>query len=98
MTRKTSETTIRCLVSTGMFSTERGVSIHLPDGRNIEAFVDRRHVIVVKEPTPGRQVEGHLKVNVVERQKKTVIVDLPEPAITVGPRLRIPTDFLEIRS
>jgi hypothetical protein len=88
------EATISCKVSLGMFSNERGVLVELPDGRKISALVDKRHVIVDEDPKPGAEVEGRVKVSVVEPKKDSIIVDLPQPGLTEGPRLKVPKTFL----
>lgn len=88
------EATVSCKVSLGMFSTERGVIVELPDGRKVSAIVDRRHVIVDKDPQPGSEVEGRVKVFIVEPRKDSIIVDLPQPGLAKGPRLEVPKTFL----
>lgn len=88
------ETTISCKVSPGMFSNERGVTVELPDGRRVSAFVDKRHVSVREEPKPGREVEGRVRVTVIEVKKDSAIVDLPQPGLTEGPRLKVPKELL----
>jgi len=90
----TSTMTIPCTVSLGMFSTERGVLINLPGGGTVSALVDRRDVIIDKEPPPGGQVQGRVHVVVVEAKDDSVIVDLPQPGLMSGPRLRVPKAFV----
>jgi len=89
------EASISCTVSQGMFSSERGVFVELPDGRKVTAFVDKRDVIVDHDPAVGEEVRGRVKVAVVEEKKDSVIVDLPQPTITSGPRLRVPKVLLD---
>jgi hypothetical protein len=88
--------TIPCKVSLGMFSTERGVRIELPDGRKIAALVDKHHVVVKEEPQSNTEVDGRLAVFVVEYLDDSVLVDLPQPSMTEGTRLRIPRSMLEV--
>ncbi|MGE0826083.1 MAG: hypothetical protein AB7G75_01300 [Candidatus Binatia bacterium] len=89
------EASISCTVSQGMFSGERGVLVELPDGRKVTAFVDKHDVIVDRDPARGEEVRGRVKVAVVAENKDSVIVDLPQPTITGGPRLRVPKVFLD---
>ena len=89
------EPTISCSIGAGMFSSERTISIDLPDGRTVSAFVDRRDVIPDRNPRPGEEYRGHVKVALVEVKKDSAIVDLPQPGLTEGPRLRIPKDIIE---
>lgn len=83
------EASISCTVPQGMFSSERGVFVELLAGRKVTAFVDKRDVIVDRDPAVGEEVRGRVKVAVIEEKKDSVIVDLPQPTITSGPRLRV---------
>jgi hypothetical protein len=89
------EPTLSCSIGPGMFSTERAISIDLPGGRTVSAFVDRRDVIPDRDVRPGEQYRGHVKVSVVELKKDSAIVDLPQPGLTEGPRLTVPKDLIE---
>ncbi|HWP58827.1 MAG TPA: hypothetical protein VNL14_13125 [Candidatus Acidoferrales bacterium] len=91
------EPRISCSVGPGMFSSERAISIDLPDGRKISALVDRRNVIPDRDVKPGEEYNGHVKVAVVEVKKDSAIVDLPQPGFTEGPRLKVPKDFVETK-
>lgn len=91
----TSVTTIGCKVSLGTFSNERGVLVELPDGNTVSTIVDKRDVFVDKDPPPGGEVKGRVKVFIVGPMKDSVIVDLPQPGLTGGTRLRIPKAFLK---
>ena len=86
--------TLNCKVSLGMFSSERGVQIELPDGRVITALVDKNDVTVDRDPPKGGTVAGKVKVTVVEAAGDSVVVDLPQPAISEGPRLIVPRALL----
>ena len=74
----------------GMFRNEYNVTL-IVHGREISAVVDKESVIVITPPsdqTPGR---GRLRVRVVEvDQTGEALVDLPRPAFTSEPRLRVP--------
>jgi hypothetical protein len=88
--------TIPCKISLWMFSMEWGVRIELPDGRKIAALVDKDHVQVKEEPQSNTEVDGRLTVFVVEYLGDFVLVDLPQPSLTEGTRLRIPRSMLEV--
>jgi hypothetical protein len=88
------EATISCKVSPGMFTNERGVRIELPDGREVSTLVDKRHVIMDKEPLSRGEVDGRVKVFVVEATHDSVVVDLPQPGFVEGPRLKVPKTFV----
>lgn len=88
-------TTILCRVSPGMFSTERGIQFDLPDGRRVSAFVDKSRVITASEPRTGRDVDGRLKVDVVQYKDDCAIVDLSQPGLAVGARVRVPRALIE---
>jgi hypothetical protein len=91
-----SVTRIPCLVTPGMFSTEFHVLVKLPDGREIDALVDRSNVEVSEEPRTGKPVEGALKVSVVnyDKRKKEALIDLPEGSFARGPRILVPSDMV----
>lgn len=91
--RKT-EASLPCKVSTGMFTSERGILVELPDGRRVSALVDKVHVRVDHEPTPGDEVPGRVHVDIVEVRKDDVIVDLPQGGFSDGPRLKVPKSFI----
>jgi len=89
------ETTLSCMVSLGMFSTERGVVVALPGGRTVSALVDRRSVLVDQEPTPGSEVPGRVRVFVVSSENDSVVLELPQAGFTQGPRLKVPKTLLK---
>ena len=88
--------TIPCKVSLGMFSTERGVRIELPNGRKVAALIDKHHAVVKEEPQPNTEVDGRLAVFVVEYLDDSLLVHLLQPSMTEGARLRIPRSMLEV--
>jgi len=81
--------TIPCLVSSGMFSTERQVVVQLSNGQEIDALVDHRSVIVEGKLEPGKSVPGRVSVAVVhfDKKTKTALVDLPQGSFSKGPRI-----------
>lgn len=92
---KKRQTTIPCSVSAGMFSNEKGVSVDLPDGRKVSAFVDRRDVIPDRDIKPEEEYPGYVKVSVVEIKKDYALIDLPQPGLTEGPRLTVPKKIIK---
>lgn len=78
-----------CTVTQGMFSTERGISITLADGAVVIAVVDATDVYVQDVLKPGQEVRGKVRAYVVEERKETLLVDLPQPTLTSGPRLEV---------
>lgn len=86
---------IICHVYPGMFSAEWGVDIKLHDNSVISALVDKKDVFVEKDPQPGSNVKGTLKVYIVQRSKESVVFDLPQPALASGPRLEVPKQYFE---
>lgn len=87
---------LHCKVSLGMFSSERGISVVLPSGQKIVAFVDKRDVNVGRDPRPGEEIDGLVKVSVVTESRQSIVVDLPQPAISQGPRIEVPPRMLQI--
>ncbi len=86
--------TIECEVWPGMFSDERGIQFRLPDGREVSAFVDRSQVVTAEDPRPGRAVRGRLKVTLVEKRGGVLVIDMPQPGFSAGPRLEVPASFV----
>jgi|GEM_PF-2880006 len=89
------ELMINCKVSAGMFSSERGVTIEIPDGRKFSALVDKSLVSVKEDPQPGQEIWGKVKVYIVEKKGDSVIIDLPQAGLTNGPRLKLLKQYLE---
>ena len=85
---------IRCTVSRGMFEDERAVHVELSDGRTVSAFVDKEDVLVEEEPSAVSEVTGRVRVVVVKENDKSVILDLPQPTITNGPRVEVNKELL----
>ena len=88
-------TTVTCSISPGMFKSERMVSVELPGGQEVTAFVDRRQVIPDREITSSEEYKGQLKVTVVQIKNDSAIIDLPQPGLTQGPRLVIPKKLIK---
>lgn len=88
------EATLRCSVSLGMFSHERAIAVDLPSGQRISAFVDARDVKVAGKPDPGQKLPGRVRVSIVEDRGDSVVVDLPQPAVTEGTRVTVPKALL----
>jgi hypothetical protein len=87
-----------CFVSNGMFSTERGISLVLPDGANVVAFVDQSDVILPSKYSmlsAGQKVRGQVLVSVIGRTQEGVLVDLPQPSIAQGTRIIVNQDQLK---
>src|SRR5688572_19755948 len=87
--------TIRCDVSPGMFSNERGVRLSLPGGRVLSLIVDEKQVIVSGIPKTGKTIPGHLKVVVVNRGAGKALLDLPQASFSEGRRVEVPEALLE---
>lgn len=85
---------IRCKVSIGMFTHERGVQIEIPGMETLSLLVDRSQVRIDREPAPGEEVEGWLEVTVISTSNGRVIVDLPQPTLTTGTRIAVPRNLL----
>lgn len=80
---------LRCSVGPGMFDDEYTVSLTI-EGKEVFSTVGKENVSVERHPdgdTPGM---GWLRVRVVERMQDMALVDLPQPAFTSVPRLKVP--------
>ena len=89
---------LNCSVSTGMFSSERGISVELLNGRTVTAFVDKSDVRVDHDPQPGEVVFGQVRVFLVEKKDSSAVIDLPQSTISNGPRIEVSTPLLEALS
>lgn len=86
--------TISCKVSLGLFSDERAVSISLAADKKVSAIINKRQITVDHEPKEGEEVNGRVEVTLVQDNGDSVIVDLPQPGLTEGPRLVVPKSLL----
>jgi len=87
--------TLPCRISRGIFSSERGVRVTLPTGREVCTIVDKEHVHPDQDVPPGQEIEGRVNVRVVELREDSALVDLPQPAVMQGTRIEIPRTMLE---
>lgn len=85
---------VPCKVSLGMFRHERIVRLALPDGQTLSLFVDESQVEVPRELEPGEEVDGFVKVAIVEENDGYAIIDLPQQSFTRGPRVSVPRAFV----
>lgn len=88
------EALIRCRVGLGMFSNERSIVAELPDDRFLSSTVDKKHVVVEKDPVPGSGREGFVRVSIVRLEGESTVIDLPQPGITTGSRFSVLTEIL----
>jgi hypothetical protein len=84
-----------CEVGRGLFSNERSIRVTLPEGQHITALVHQRDVQVKQEPPDQGVVPGSVAVWVIAEEGPFAVVDLPQPGFEGGPRLRVPTAWLE---
>ncbi len=80
---------IDCRVTLGLFSTERGIAFLSAGGDTIHAVVDATDVSVSSILKPGREAQGKVRAFIVSEHEDTVVVDLPQPTLTGGPRLEV---------
>ncbi len=85
----TKETTLECTVASGMFSSEREISVELSDGRMVSAFVDEHQVIPSRRPEADERIDGKVKVAIVKEHRDSVVVDLPQPTFANGTRITV---------
>ena len=72
------------------------VSIYLPDGRVINAFVNERDVVSESHPSETEKgAAGRLGISVVEASRDTAVIDLPQPSLTAGTRFVVPMAYLK---
>jgi hypothetical protein len=88
-------TVVNCLVALGTFSNERIVTLVMADGKKVTAFVDKRDILVTREPKEGEEVPGKLFISVIESKGNKVLIDLPQATISNGTRLYVAKPTLE---
>ena len=88
---------VKCKVSLGMFSTERAVTIELTGGQRATAFAHRREVVTSKKPAKHELLRGCLRAELVEIQGNSALIELPQPALGMGTRVRVPTSIIQRR-
>lgn len=84
---------VRCEITPGLFSSERGVTIHLPGAHVVQTLVDITHVDPKTNP-PSTGMAGTIVVTVVEKRGDSFIVDLPEPSFRFGTRVEVPANMV----
>jgi hypothetical protein len=77
-----------------MFSSEWAITIELPAGERITAFVDKSLVKVRREPAPGQYVPGELEVLLVKERGDTLLLELLAPSLTSPSRIEAPRSLL----
>jgi hypothetical protein len=85
---------IKCKVSLGLFTNERGVRIELPDGRAVSALVDKSQVEEERMPKSGEEVDGFVWASVVKESDDRYVIDLPQPTLTGGTRVLVPKSIV----
>jgi hypothetical protein len=68
---------LRCMISTGQFSEEVAVSGQDYAGAQYSFFISRKFVEFEGEPARGCEVDGWLRVRVLDRKQDLVLVRLP---------------------
>ncbi len=86
---------LECSIAPGMFSNEYEVVLSL-EGRKIAAVVGKENVEVVLQPLEGKPGTGWLRVRILDLTKDIALVDLPRPAFTSEPRLKVPRSVLRM--
>ncbi len=85
---------IKCKVSLGLFSNERGVRIELPGGKAVSALVDKSQVEEERAPTAGEEVNGFVWASIVKESSDSYMIDLPQPTLTGGTRVLVPKSIV----
>ncbi len=84
---------LRVGLQPGMFGNEYTVVLQI-HGRKLFSTIAKDHVRVDREPAGSVDGEGLIGVSVVESVGDDAVVDLPSPAFTSEPRLRVPVTSL----
>lgn len=86
---------LRVELQPGLFRNEYTVILSV-QGRTISSLIPKDHVRVKREPSQTMAGEGLLGVRILDQRSGEALVDLPSPAFTSEPRVRIPvSDLIE---
>lgn len=93
--KKNTENWLKCTLTAGLFPNEYGV-----DGREFDEtvfcfFVPQEYTKTDQTPSPGKPVQGWVKVWVVERKGDSVLVFLPRQTFQNGSYVTVKADQLE---
>jgi hypothetical protein len=82
-----------------MFSSEWLVSVEPPGSATITTFVNQRNVRIENRPTRTTNVDGWVRVSLVEidKKSKSVLIDLPQGGLAESTRVRVPEQFVQQR-
>ena len=80
-----------------MFSNERSVLLDLPGEERLSVLVDATNVHVAHDPDIDEEVDGRLDVRIVADEGDSFVVDMPQPSLTRGTRVRVPRRLVEFR-
>lgn len=86
---------LECSVGPGMFNSEYEILLDL-EGRKIAAVVGKETVELTRPPVEGRPGAGWLRVRILDLAGDIALVDLPRPAFTSEPRLKVPRKILRM--
>ena len=80
-------------IQRGMFENEYTITLNV-HSRHLTAVVNKESVIVSTPPTDEAPGEGFVRVRVLGVDDGSALVDLPRPAFTSTPRLKVPEEVL----
>ena len=88
---------LRCTVSPGQFPGEFAVSLQSADGHGYSLFAPEEDVDPSQIPSEGIQVDGWIRVSIVDENGVLALVRLPRQAIENGAFVTVRKDQLERR-
>src|SRR5438309_2067463 len=86
---------LRCRISAGQFSSEYAVVVRSHDGREFSLFAQTGDVTYSEQPTADREVDGWIKVELLQQDKNLVLVRLPQTTLENGQFLSVRADQLD---
>jgi hypothetical protein len=82
---------VRCKVFPGLFSDEREVMLELSDGQTVSVPISGHCVTTDQDLGENDGVDGLVRLVVIEKNDDYVIIELPQPPVARGPRLKVPS-------
>lgn len=86
---------LECSVGPGMFDNECSITLKV-GGRRVASVVEKENVKVERQPAGDEPGMGWLRVRIVDLTRDVALVDLPQPALTSEPRLKVPASVLRM--
>lgn len=87
---------LRCLVSPSFKPDEVRIRLEVEDGGEAPSFYVDPELVRGATPIQGREVQGEVKVILIESHNGTLVVEVPGEPISYGPKIIVPRSLLAV--